>query len=246
MVQPIGLIGAMASEVELLTARLENPQTVSCGDLIFHQGRFGKQETVIVQCGIGKVCAAMCAQAMIDRFGVSAIVNTGVAGGLAASLAVGDLVVATDAIQHDFDLTAFGYARGYMPSAGGTTASPTRYPADEQLAERFCRAAAKVMTTGKTIRGTIVSGDIFVDDTALKRTLIQQFDAAAAEMEGAAIAQVAAANHIPFAIVRAISDLAEGGATISFDTFEKQAAALSCRILLTMLEEPYERKDAPC
>lgn len=237
MIQPIGLIGAMASEVELLTARLDKAQTVSVGQIVYHTGILGKQKAVVVQCGIGKVCAAMCAQAMIDRFEVGAIINTGVAGGLDSALAVGDLVVATDAVQHDFDLTAFGYARGYMPSAAGDTASPTRYRADEQLAEHFCRAAAGVMTSGKVIRGTVVSGDIFVDDTALKQTLIRTYHAAAAEMEGAAIAQVAAANHIPFAIVRAISDLAEGGATVSFDTFEKHAAALSCRILLTMLEE---------
>ena len=94
-----------------------------------------------------------------------------------------------------------------------------------------------MLTDSKFIEGTIASGDVFVDDSALKKSLIEQFDAAAAEMEGAAIAQVAAANGIPFIIIRSISDLAEHEANVSFDEFEKKAAKVSSDIVLGMLRQ---------
>ena len=238
--QKLGILGAMASEVELLTETMAKTEPIEVAGLRFYDGALAGVPVVVVQGGVGKVCAASCTQILIDRFGVDAIVNTGVAGGLHPALAIGDLVIAEDAIQHDFDLTAFGHARGYLPAGGGDDRAPTRFAADPALTALFCAAADRVHAAdpaafGQYLRGTVVSGDIFVDSTPLKRELIAQFGAAAAEMEGAAIAQVATANRVPFAIVRAISDLAEQQATVSFDEFERRAAALSCRILLDML-----------
>ena len=170
---------------------------------------------------------------MIDRFQVGCVINTGVAGGLHPSLAVGDIVISTDAVQHDFDLTAFGYVKGYMSNGDGK--SPTRYHADPELAALFKAAADEVLDGNKYIEGTIASGDIFVDDSALKKELIERFGAAAAEMEGAAIAQAAAANHVPFVVIRSISDLAENEANVSFEEFERKAAEISSSIVLGML-----------
>ena len=235
----IGIIGAMASEVTLLLEHMETPVKTRVGMTDYYTGTLCGQPVAVAECGIGKVCAAMCAQAMFDRFAVSCLINTGVAGGLHPSLNVGDLVIAVDAVQHDFDLSPYGYARGFLPAFGGDGKSPTRFQADEGLNDRFAKAADAVMAGSdqKYIYGTVVSGDIFVDDGALKKQLVAAFNAAAVEMEGAAIAAVAAANGIPFAVIRAISDLAEEEAHVSFELFEKEAARLSAEILMRMLED---------
>ena len=102
----IGIIGAMASEVEILKEKLLNEKTTEAAGVTFYEGTLEGKPVVIAQCGIGKVYAAICTQAMIDRFQVGCVINTGVAGGLHHSLAIGDIVISTDAVQHDFDLTA--------------------------------------------------------------------------------------------------------------------------------------------
>lgn len=233
MNKKIGIIGAMRSEVEILTEKLDGAKTTDAAGVIFYEGTLEGKAVVIAQCGIGKVCAAICAQAMVDLFGIGCVINTGVAGGLHPSLAIGDIVISTDAVQHDFDLTALGSAKGYM--FGDDESKPTRYQADKELVSCFKAAADDVLDENKYIDGTIASGDIFVDDSALKRSLIELFGAAAAEMEGAAIAQVATANKVPFVIIRSISDLAENEANVSFSEFEKKAAEISSRIVLGML-----------
>ena len=229
----IGIIGAMASEVEILKEKLLNEKTTETAGVTFYEGSLEGKPVVIAQCGIGKVYAAICTQAMIDRFQVGCVINTGVAGGLHHSLAIGDIVISTDAVQHDFDLTAFGYVKGYMANGDGKT--PTRYKADPELVSLFKLAADDVLDENKYIDGTIASGDVFVDDSRLKKELIKNFGAAAAEMEGAYIAQVAAANKVPFVIIRSISDLAEHEANVSFEEFERKAAEISSRIVLGML-----------
>lgn len=233
----LGIIGAMQIEVDSLLSAMEDRQDRSVAGVPFSCGKIGGQDVVVVMCGIGKVCAALTAQILIDRFGVHAIVNTGVAGGLDARLEVGDLVIATDAVQHDFDLTGFGYVRGHLPCAGGEKTAVSRFLADGNLSDRFEKAAMAIGGDGKAIRGTVVSGDIFVCDASLKQRLIDDFGAAATEMEGAAIAQVCFLNKIPFAIVRAISDLAGKEAKISYDEFEKKAALRSAKIIQKMLSD---------
>mgnify|MGYP002550426631 CR=1 FL=1 len=229
----VGIIGAMASEVALLTARMENAAVTRVAGIDFYAGMLEGAPAVVAQCGIGKVCAALCAQVMIDRFEVKALVNTGVAGGLAPSLAIGDIVIAADAVQHDFDITSFGHVKGYL--GGGDGSKPTRFRSDPALVASFRKAAESTMKTGKTLEGTIASGDVFVADEEKKREIASLFGAAATEMEGAAIAQTACANGVPFVIVRAISDLAGGEANVSFDEFEKAAAETSAAIVAEML-----------
>lgn len=238
----LGIIGAMDSETAALVAAMDETDRETIGGTTFYRGRIADRDVVVVRCGIGKVCAAMCAQALIDRFHVDGIVNTGIAGGLGSALSIGDFVVADAAVQHDFDLTAFGHVRGYMPAMGGDDTVPSRYPTDPALSAAFRRAAEQVAAErGFACHGgTVVSGDVFVDSTPLKQTLIRDFGAVAAEMEGAAIAQVAYLNGVPFALIRAISDLAEGGAVENFEAFEQETAALGARILLMMLAQMSE------
>ncbi len=225
----IGIIGAMQTEVSTLIAALEAPVRTTVAGCEFFSGILCGKDTVIVMCGIGKVAAAICTQAMIDSFHPDIIVNTGVAGGLETTLEIGDIVAATDAVQHDFDLTAFGYAKGYMPAYGKDKERPSGYPADPVLLQKLVQAATQIDL--RCVTGRIVSGDIFVSSGTLKHALISEFGASAAEMEGAAIAQVAYSNRIPFAILRAISDLADREAAISFDEFERIAAERSAALI---------------
>jgi adenosylhomocysteine nucleosidase len=225
----IGIIGAMNTEVETLISSLtDKKETVIAGSHFF-SGKLGSTDAVVVMCGIGKVAAAICAQALIDAFRPDVLINTGVAGGVADGLSQGDLVIATDAVQHDFDLSLFGYAKGYMPVWGKDKNSPSPFPADEALAEKLIAAAD---TLGyHAIRGRVASGDIFVADADLKHTLATEFGAAVAEMEGAAVAHVCAVNRVPFAVIRCISDLADDDAYGDYEHFELLAAKKSADIL---------------
>ena len=230
----MGIIGAMESEVQNLIARMEGVVYHEKAGRRFAVGRLAGKDVVVVQSGIGKVAAAITAQILIDEFAVDALLNTGMAGGLDTRLAVKDLVIATAALQHDFDITAFGHARGFMYGEDDT--KPTLFVADEALCNKARTAAAQVLPEGsKAIDGIVASGDIFVDDSALKAELRDGFGAAAAEMEGAAIAQAAAANGVPFVILRTISDLAEHQANVSFDELEQYAGKLAGDITVALL-----------
>lgn len=230
----IGIIGAMDSEVTNLITRMEDTTEQTVAGRRFVCGRLAGKPVVVVQSGIGKVAAAITAQLLIDRFEVDTLLNTGMAGGLDPRLEVKDLVVATAALQHDFDLTAFGHTKGFLYGEDDTR--PTLFAADTSLAEKAIAAAATVLPAGsKAITGIVASGDIFVNDSALKATLRDDFGAAAAEMEGAAIAQTAVANGIPFAILRTISDLAEKEANVSFDEMERYAGQLAGDITVALL-----------
>ncbi len=231
----IGIIGAMDSEVTNLIAGMEKVTYREKAGRRFAVGTLAGKEAIVVQSGIGKVAAAITAQILIDDFGVDALLNTGMAGGLDSRLAVKDLVIATAALQHDFDITAFGHARGFLYGEDDT--KPTLFVADKALCEKAKIVAEQVLPAGsKAIDGIIASGDIFVDDSALKATLRDEFGAAAAEMEGAAIAQTAVANGVPFVILRTISDLAEHQANVSFDELEQYAGKLAGDITVALLE----------
>lgn len=222
----IGIIGAMDSEVRHLIDRLSESSASEIAGRTFVSGNLDGCPVVVVRSGIGKVAAAITAQILIDRFCVDVLLNTGMAGGLDSQLNVKDLVIATGALQHDFDITAFGHARGYMSGDDDTVA--TVFTADKALVDVALDAAAEVLPTGsKAITGLVASGDVFVDDSALKQQLISEFGAAAAEMEGAAIAQTAVANGVPFVILRTISDLAEKQANVSFDELEAYVGQLA-------------------
>ena len=233
---PIGIIGAMDSEVALLKENMQDLRVEKHAGSEFFCGTLRGVPVVVEKCGIGKVCAAMGTQAMIDHFDVCCVINTGVAGGLAKGLNVGDLVVSSDVVQHDYDLTAFGYAKGYLADVGTDKTCATRILADATMKECFRKAAEKTLTDTAWIEGTIVSGDVFVNSSELKNTLIEQFQASAAEMEGAAVGEVAYLNGKPFLVIRALSDLADQEATVSYEEFEKKAARVSAGLVMEMCE----------
>ena len=230
-----GVIGAMESEVTQLRAALENAETAEYAGLTFYRGTLGENRVVLVKCGIGKVNAARCTQALIDQYAPDYIVNTGIAGGVGDGLAVADVVIGTELVQHDFDAVAFGYARGNIcdPSHRDT---PSVFCSDKALIEAFRAAASALIAPERVKSGRIATGDLFVASAEAKRDIAGTFGAVAAEMEGGAIAQVAAMAGVPFIVLRAISDLADGSSPASFDEFEQQTADLSASILRKLIE----------
>ena len=214
----LGIIGAMQQEVETLLEHMEDQTAETRAGSTFYQGKLSGLDVVVVQCGIGKVNAAVCTQILCDCYGVTNIVNTGIAGSLCADLDIGDLVVSRDAMYHDFDCCAFGYPMGKVPDM-----DVIAFPADEtMIANAF--TAAESVNPGHTKIGRVASGDQFVADPGLKDRIIANTQGLCTEMEGAAIAQTAYRNGVPFVILRAISDKADNSADMDYPTFEKLAA----------------------
>jgi adenosylhomocysteine nucleosidase len=228
-----GVIGAMSIEIGLLRAALSGVETQEHAGLTFYRGALGSHTVVLVQSGVGKVNAARCTQLLIDRFAPDYIVNTGIAGGVGKGLAIADVVIGTELVQHDFDVSFFGYARGNLCSS--KDGKPTVYAADPELADAFRAAAEELAGKARVKTGRIASGDQFVAERAVKRDIADAFGALACEMEGAAVAQTAALAGVPFVVVRAISDLADGSDEALSETFDRDAADLSAGILKKLI-----------
>lgn len=214
----LGIIGAMQVEVETLVNRLEEARSWEKPSGMFYEGKLNGLDVVVVQCGVGKVNAAMCAQILCDCFHVTHLVNTGIAGSLCAELDIGDLVVSRDAMYHDMDVRIFGYAMGQVPG----TQRP-EFTADEMLIS-LAWNAAETVNPGHTRMGRVASGDQFICSPEQKEKIIADTGAVCSEMEGAAIAHTAMRNGVPFVILRAISDKADGSAEMDYPTFETIAA----------------------
>ena len=213
----LGIIGAMNVEVATLKEKMENTAMTEKAGMAFCEGTLEGLPAVVVQCGVGKVNAAMCTQILCSVYGVTHLVNTGIAGSLRAELDIADMVVSTDAMYHDMDVTVFGYAAGQVPGM------PLSYAADETL-RGYAFAAAEAVNPGHTRTGRIASGDQFVSGKEQKEKIIADTAAVCTEMEGAAIAHTAWRNNVPFVILRAISDKADDSAEMDYPTFEKIAA----------------------
>ncbi len=214
----LGIIGAMDIEVEALKEKMQQARVSSHAGMEFCEGVLEGLPAVVVKCGVGKVNAAMCAQTLCSCYGVTHLVNTGIAGSLCKDLDIADLVVSTDAMHHDFDCCHFGYPAGQVPGL-----DVVAFPANEKLVA-YASAAAESIHPGHVKLGRVASGDQFVCNKEKKQTIIETTAALCTEMEGAAIAQTAYRNNVPFVILRAISDKADDSAEMDYPTFEKLAA----------------------
>ena len=198
----IAVIGAMDSEVAGLISRLENASVEKQGGLTFHTGMLLGKKVAVAKCGIGKVFAAMCAEAMIVKYSPDLIVNTGVGGALASGISPTDIVIASELCQHDMDTSALGDEVGLVSGINKI------YFASDARAVKIISDAASEKGYKYHV-GRIASGDRFVADFETKKLIKDRFGAMACEMEGAAVAQTAFVNGVPFAVVRAISDSAD-------------------------------------
>lgn len=226
----IGIIGAMDEEVELIKSTMSVENTVEKAGCTFLAGKIEGKDTVVVRCGIGKVNAAMCTQILIDLFNVDAVINTGVAGAVAEGITVGDVVISSDALQHDMDCSPLGDPIGVIPRMPESI-----FKADERLVKLAFDASSKVIS-GKTLTGRVVSGDQFIASKEVKDKLVKNFNGSCAEMEGAAIAHICYMNSVPYVIIRNISDSADGSADVSFVEFCKEAVIHSGKIVLEMMK----------
>ncbi len=229
----VGIIGAMDVEVEEIINNMAEKKTEDVGHLHFVEGLIDKTPVVIVQSGVGKVNAGICAQTLILKYNVTCVINTGIAGGIAQELSVMDTVVSTDAMYHDFDATEFGYKRNEVP--GLDTIS---FPADEKLIELAVRTYEDGVKNGKLhkkiIKGRIATGDIFVNSSIKKSSIKGICNPVCVEMEGAAIAQACYLNKVPYVILRSISDLAENTTEVYL---EKEAALENAYIVMSMIKQ---------
>lgn len=227
----LGIIGAMDVEVAALKEKMDAVSVETHAGSDYYQGVLEGCPAVVVQCGVGKVNAALCAQILISVYGVSHIVNTGIAGSLCADLDIGDLVISRDAIHHDFDLRFWGRPVGQVPGM-----DVTAFPADETLMQAAF-AAAEAVNPGHNRMGRVASGDQFICSKEQKNKIIADTAAVCAEMEGASIAHAAYRNGVPFVIIRAISDKADDSAEMDYPTFEAIAARRCAQVTMTLAQK---------
>ena len=224
----LGIIGAMQVEVETLLGCMGEKEAREIAGSVFYEGILEGLPVVVVQCGVGKVNAAICAQILCSCYGVTHLVNTGIAGSLCAELDIGDLVVSRDAMYHDFDCGGFGYPIGKVPGM-----DTVAFPGNEAMIT-LAYAAAEAVNPGHTRIGRVASGDQFICDKQVKDRIIANTQALCTEMEGAAIAQTAYRNGVPFVSLRAISDKADNSAEMDYPTFETIAAHRCAQVTTAM------------
>ncbi|MFC0309164.1 5'-methylthioadenosine/S-adenosylhomocysteine nucleosidase [Gallibacterium trehalosifermentans] len=226
----IGIVGAMAQEVEILQSLMKNKQEKKLATCTIYEGQIGQHNIALLQSGIGKSAAAMGTTALILTCQPDCIINTGSAGGLNPQLNIGDIIVSDYVSYHDADVTAFGYAKGQLP------ACPEKFSADKKLINTV---AEVVHEQGKNaVIGLVCSGDQFINGQETIARIRQDFPAVAAvEMEAAAIAHICYAFNLPFVVIRAISDVADKESHISFDEFLPIAVKQSSQIVLATLEK---------
>ena len=222
----IGIIGAMDEEVAMLKEKLTEVQVETKAAMDFYKGKLEGKDVVVVRSGIGKVNAAMCAQILADVYHADHVINTGIAGSLKAEINIGDIVLSTDALQHDMDATGFGYEPAEIPLMGKKT-----FEADASLRSLIAETCRELDPEIGVFEGRVVSGDQFISDGDVKDRLVRMFAPYCTEMEGAAIAQAAWLNQIPFVIIRAISDKADGSAHMDYSEFEAKAIEHTVRLV---------------
>lgn len=225
----IGIIGAMKEEVASLIHQMKDAEEKTIAGMTFYRGNLWNQEAVVVQSGVGKVNMAICTQILVNVYEVDMLINTGVAGGLYKDINVGDIVISSDALQHDFDVTGLGYKKSVIPGLETSV-----FQADSELVEMAKEACEIVNPEIQCFVGRIVTGDQFISSNQVRAQLIEEFGGYCAEMEGAAMAQVAVLNKIPFVIIRAISDKADDSAPVSYEIFEEQAIIHTVKLLAAM------------
>ena len=226
----LGIIGAMDIEIAALKDSMKNSVAHTLAGMTFYEGTLEGLDVVLVQCGVGKVNAAMCCQILCACFHVTHVVNTGVAGSLCKALDIGDLVISENAMYHDFDCSVINpnYTVGQVPGM-----AVRAFPADKELGA-MAYGAAEEVNPGHTCMGMVASGDQFVCNKEQKDAIIRNTGALCTEMEGAAIAHTAWRNGVPFVVIRAISDKADDSAQMDYPTFEAIAAKRCAAVTTTL------------
>lgn len=225
----LGIIGAMDVEINAIKEKITQKTTTKIAGCEFVCGFIENVAVCAAQCSPGKVNAAICTQAMIDNFDIDKMINIGVGCSLSADVVIKNVVIATDVCEYDIDITALGEPKGFINGL-----NTIKIKTDSQLSEILARTA---INCGEKIhRGTIASGDTFIADSTLKQSLLSDFNAICGEMEGGAIGHTCTANHIPFAVLRSISDGGDEKSQLDYPTFKKIAADISTAIIIAYIK----------
>ncbi len=227
----VGIIGAMKIEVETIKGLMSDKQDKKIGRVTFTKGTLHGKDIVIAECGIGKVAAAICAQTMILEYSPDCIINSGVGGSLSKALQICDVVIGETLVQHDMDTTAIGDALGLISGL-----NIVDIPSDSKVNALLESSAVKCVE-GKAVRGRIASGDQFIASEQKKNFIVENFDAICCEMEGAAIAQTCYSAGVPFGVLRAISDCADGSSHMDYAEFLPKAADGAAKIIENFVKE---------
>ncbi|WP_010531071.1 5'-methylthioadenosine/S-adenosylhomocysteine nucleosidase [Lentibacillus jeotgali] len=226
----VGIIGAMDEEIALLKDNMTEKEETAAANCLFIRGKLFGHDAVLMKCGIGKVNAAMATAILHERFNPTKVINTGSAGGFAAELNVGDIVISTEVVHHDVDATAFGYAYGQVPKM------PAMYTSDADIASQAGQAVRQIGIGYR--EGIIATSDSFMGDEEQAEAVREKFpEIIAAEMEAAAIAQVCYQYETPFVVIRALSDIAGKQSSISFDAFLDMAAKNAANLIMKIVQK---------
>ncbi|REK76347.1 5'-methylthioadenosine/adenosylhomocysteine nucleosidase [Paenibacillus paeoniae] len=225
----IGIIGAMAEEIELLHQHVAITSEFTKAGITYYEGTLHGKPVIYCKSGVGKVNAAVCTQLLLDA-GASCVLFTGVAGALDPKLDIGDIVVSESCIQHDMDCTPLGFAKGVIPFH-----PRSEFVADKGLVDLAYEASERLFP-GRSLKGKVLSGDQFIASREAVDELHQSLQGACAEMEGASVAQVCDMNGIPYVVIRSMSDKADGSAHVNFPEFTVKASANSHQIIEEMIK----------
>ena len=224
----VGLIFAMEEELNAFIKDINILNEYDIFDLHFFHTIINDNECILVISGVGKVNAARTAQILIDNYHVDMIINVGVAGGVSTSLSIGDIIIGEKMVQHDFDITAFKHEKGYIPNVG------IYINGDEYL----IKLAEDVLVDNNYPyqKGVIASGDIFCTEEAMSNKIATKFNALCVEMEGASIAQVCFLSHIPFVVLRSISDIPNNNNVVTYEEFLESSSKKVAVVLKNIIE----------
>lgn len=225
-----GIIGAMEEEVEMVLQQMDDYKKHLVANGVFYEGKINDQEVILLQSGIGKVNAAMGTTILIERFQPDVVINTGSAGGFDKALNVGDIVISSEVVHHDVDVTGFDYELGQVPNM------PVTFAANASLIKKVETILEQLKVNSKV--GLIGTGDVFMNKPERINDVLHIFPKMlAAEMEGAAIAQVCYQYNIPFVIIRALSDIAGTESSLSFNEFLPLAAKNSANLIIDFIRQ---------
>lgn len=223
----IGIIGAMDIEVQLIKDKITISDKKQYGGFKFYLAKYKDFNVVITCCGVGKVNASSCTQILIDKFNVTKIINTGVAGSLNEKVKLCDIVISDNVTYHDVNKFQMKECFPYKEF----------FNAEKQLIKLAIKAYESIVSQNYNYHvGRIVTGEIFVEDDVLKEKIIHDYNPYCVEMEGGAIGHVAYINEVPFVVIRSISDNADKNATAKFDEFKNFSADNSATLVLKMLD----------
>lgn len=226
----VGIIFAIEEELNELLKFLKQEKEYKIFDLKFYEGIISNTRCILVKCGVGKVNAARATQILIDHIKIDYIFNIGVAGGISPNLKVGDIVIGERLVQHDFDITAFNHEKGYIPEIGV-------YINSDEYLYKLANNVLKDEQKMNVFSGVIASGDIFCTEFNMSKKINKKFNALCVEMEGASIAQICYLSHIPFLIIRSISDTPNNNNTITYETFLQDSSKKVAEAMTNILKK---------